>query len=112
MELQFAFEFHAGLRICILAAEFENGVTEQGVSAGIFRIDLNGLAKFGDGGFRKVAGRIRAAEKHVPSGGGSHGVLQVLEPMLGVGEALCFPGGNAEEVGSVEVVVNGDGSLE
>src|SRR5260370_20059023 len=112
MELQFAFEFHGGLRIGILAAEFENGVTEQGVSAGIFRIEVNGLAKFGDGGFRKVAERIRAAEKHVQSGGVSHGVLQVLEPLLGVGEALCFQVCNAEKVGRFKVVVNGDGSLE
>jgi len=48
----------------------------------------------------------------VQSGGVSHGVVQVLEPLLGVGEALCFQVGNAEKVGSFKVVVNGDGSLE
>jgi hypothetical protein len=112
MELQLVFEFHAGLRIGILAAEFENGVTEQAVSAGIFRIELNGFAKFGDSGFRKMGDGIGAADEHVQGGGITHGFLQVLEPFLGVSEALSFEVGKAEKVRGFEIIVQREGGPE
>src|SRR5580704_437118 len=65
MELQLALELQAGLRIGFLAPEFEDGVTEQCVSAGISWVELNGFPKFGDGGFRKMADGISTADQNM-----------------------------------------------
>ena len=59
MEFQFAFELQTGLRVGFFSAEFEDGVAEQAVSVRIFWIELNGLAKFGDRRFRKMADGAR-----------------------------------------------------
>ncbi len=61
MELQFALEFQAGLRIGFFAAELQDGVAKQAVSMRIFWIQLNGLSEFADGGLRKMADRVGAA---------------------------------------------------
>src|SRR5690242_9867478 len=78
----------------------------------IFRIELNGFAKLGNGGFRKMADGIGAADENAQGGRITHGLLQMLEPLLGVGETLGFEVGDAKKIGSFEVVVEGDGGLE
>jgi hypothetical protein len=68
MKLQLALEFEAGLWIGLFPAEFEEGVAKQFVSARIFWVELNGFAKFGDGGFRKMAYGIGAADEDMQCG--------------------------------------------
>jgi len=69
MKLQLALEFPASLRVGFFATELEDGVAQQGVSVRIFWIELNGFAKFGNGGFRKTADGIGAADENVQGGG-------------------------------------------
>jgi hypothetical protein len=45
-------------------------------------------------------------------GGISHGVLQVLKPLLGIGKSLGFEVGYAEKVGSFKIPIESDGSLK
>src|SRR2546425_11328081 len=68
MKLQPALELLARLRIGFLSAEFEDGVAKKAVGIGVLWINLNGLVKFGNGGFRKMADGIGAADEHVQSG--------------------------------------------
>jgi hypothetical protein len=112
MELQLAFEFKAGLRIGLFPAEFEKRVAEQFVSAKIFWVGLNGLANFGDGGFRKMAYGIGPADENMQRGRIFYGALQVLKPLLGIREALGFQVGKTEKVGGFEVIRDRDGGLE
>ncbi len=112
MKLQFAFEFHAGLRIGLFAAEFENRIAKQGVSARIFGIELNGFAKFGDSGFGKMPDGVRASEQYVQCSGVSHGLLQALEQLLAIGETLGLQIGNAKNIGGFEIVFLCDRSLQ
>src|SRR5258708_5242962 len=112
MELQFTLEFLAGLRICLFATEFQDGVAKQTVRVRIFWIQLNGFSKFSDGGFGKMADRIGAAHENMQGGGISHGVLQVLKPLLGIGKSLGFEVGYAEKVRSFKILIESDGSVE
>ncbi len=59
-----------------------------------------------------MANGIGAADENVQSGGITHGILQMLEPLLGVSEALGFQVGNAKKVGSFKVGIEGNGGLE
>jgi hypothetical protein len=112
MKLQLALELEAGLRISLFPAEFEQGVAEQFVSARICWVELNGFAKFSDGGFRKMADGIGAADENMQRGRIFHGALHVLKPLLGIREALGFQIGKTEKVGGFEVIVQRDGGLE
>ena len=78
----------------------------------IFWIELDRFPKFSDCRLGKMANGIGAPKKNVQSGGISHGVLQVLKPLLGVGEMLGPQVGDAEKVGSFKIVIQGDSGLE
>src|SRR5260370_18164029 len=112
MKLQLALELLARLRIGFLSPGFEEGVAEKAVGIGVVWIKLNGLAKLGSGGFRKMADGIGATDENVQSGGITHGAVQALEPLLGVREALCLQIGNTKKIGSFKVVIEGDRGLK
>src|SRR2546428_50400 len=58
MKLQLALELLARLRIGFLSAEFEDGVAKKAVGIGGLWVNLNGPAKFGNGGVKEKGGGI------------------------------------------------------
>src|SRR5271169_1664857 len=68
MIFQFSLELLAGLRIGFFSTKLEDFIAEESVSMRVFRIDLNGLAKFRDGGLREMTDGIRAADQHMERG--------------------------------------------
>jgi len=58
------------------------------MNARVFWIELNGLAKFRDRWFWKMPKSVSASNQCVESGRISHGLLQMLKPLLGIGESL------------------------
>src|SRR5260370_38290289 len=90
MKLQLALELLARLRIGFLSPDIEDGVAEKAVGIDVLWIKLNGLAKLGSGGFRKMVDGRGATVENVPSAGITHGALTVAKPLEGVHEASRF----------------------
>jgi len=55
---------------------------------------------------------VSASNQCVESGRISHGLLQMLKPLLGIGESLGVKVGNAKKVGCFEILLQGNRGLQ